>query len=170
MGRIAIEVATDATQVEAVRGLCRAFVDWQIETFPHLRNEILSYFEPTKWEATLAALPELHGRPAGAMLLAMVDGEPAGCIMYHRLEPGVAEVKRLFVLPAARGMGIGQALVSHMLAHAAQDGYTTVRLDTARFLEAAIRLYRKAGFRECPPPGGLAEDVAEVAVFMERAL
>lgn len=170
MDTCTIDVATDAAKIEAVRSLCRAFVGWQVDSFPQLREAILTYFEPTQWEATLAALPEIHARPKGAMLLATVCDEPAGCIMYREMAPGVAEVKRLFVIPSARGRGIGQALVSDMLARAAKDGYRHVRLDTARFLTAAIAVYRKAGFRECAAPRGAPHGADDVAIFMERRL
>ena len=63
----------------------------------------------------------------------------------------VAEMKRLYVQPAARGSGLGQALVDAVLAAARDAGYRSLRLDTVRSEhEAAIRLYRRLGFREIP--------------------
>lgn len=170
MNEAKIRLVAGEEDVEAVRALCREFVTWQLREFPHLREKIRAYFEPGRWERTLADLPRIHARPDGAILLATLGGAPVGCIMHREAAPGVAEVKRLFVTDAARGHGVGRALVTGMLDQAARDGYRTVRLDTAKFLTAAIGLYGKMGFRECPPFDGVPPDAAEVAVFMERPL
>lgn len=170
MPDIKIDVATQDSDVEAVKQLCRDFVSWQLEEFPERREIILAYFEPTKYEKTLADLPKIHSRPKGAMLLARIDGQPMGCIMYHEMEHGIAEVKRLFVSKRAHGMGLGELLVSQMLERVADDEYQAVRLDTARFLTAAIRLYTKMGFQEQEPFTEVPPEVKKIAVFMEKKL
>lgn len=170
MASVTIRMASSASDVEAVRGLCRDFVAWQLRTFPDLRDKILTYFEPVKWEAVLTDLPSIHARPKGGMLLALIDDAPVGCIMYREMAPGVAEAKRLFVDEGRRGLGIGRALVSEMLAAVAGDGYRSIRLDTARMLTAAIELYRAMGFHECAPLGDVPPELQDIAIFMERAL
>lgn len=86
--------------------------------------------------------------PAGVLLIAMLNGDPAGCaaLKYHGDEP--AEVKRMWVSPAARGLGLGRRLLVELEAHAAARGVRTLRLETNQALTEAIGLYRSAGYRE----------------------
>jgi putative acetyltransferase len=99
----------------------------------------------------LASLPGKYAPPHGCLLLARVRKQNVGCIALRPLESGIAELKRLFLQPVFRGRGIGKALVEHALAEARRIGYSTVRLDTLREMDAAIALYTAFGFREIPP-------------------
>lgn len=76
-----------------------------------------------------------------------------GCIALKRLAPGIAEIKRLYVRPQARGQGVAKALVSAMLEEAAALGYGDVKLDTLAQMETAITLYRAFGFDDIPAYG-----------------
>jgi GNAT superfamily N-acetyltransferase len=89
--------------------------------------------------------------PGGVLLLARVDGEPAGLGGVRDLDTDVAEVKSMFVSPARRGIGLGRRLLIELEAIAARHGCRTVRLDTSDYLSEAIGLYRSAGYREVPP-------------------
>jgi DNA-binding MarR family transcriptional regulator/GNAT superfamily N-acetyltransferase len=86
--------------------------------------------------------------PAGLLLVATLHGEPAGCgaIKFH--DDGRAEIKRMWVAPAVRGLGLGRRLLADLEAHAANRRVRTVRLETNRALAEAIGLYRAAGYRE----------------------
>jgi DNA-binding MarR family transcriptional regulator/GNAT superfamily N-acetyltransferase len=86
--------------------------------------------------------------PAGLVLVATLHGEPVGCgaLKIHRDAPG--EVKRMWVAPAARGLGIGGRLLATLEAHAAASGVRVLRLETNRALSEAIGMYRAAGYRE----------------------
>ena len=88
--------------------------------------------------------------PAGLLLVATLHGEPAGCgaLKFHDGEP--AEIKRMWVSPAVRGLGLGRRLLAALEEHAAARGARTVRLETNRALDEAIGLYRAAGYREVP--------------------
>ncbi len=170
MTSASITVAETPEDMSDVQQLCRDFVSWLFEEFPEQRDKILIYFEPVKWEKTLAALPDIHARPKGAMLLARIGDLPVGCIMYHEMSPGVAEVKRLFVSTEARGKGAASLLVEALIENARADGHTELRLDTTTFLDAAVQLYRKHGFEDSDHTIDLAPEALEVVVFMRRTL
>lgn len=170
MGNAEISMAETLDDVTAVKQLCRDFVTWVLAANPEYREKILIYFEPVKWEQTLAKLPEIHARPDGAMLLARLDGTPVGCIMYHKIDQGVAEVKRLFVATQARGKGIASSLIEALIRSAQSDGYQELRLDTTIFLSDAERLYRKHGFVDSTHSIELAEEALDVVVFMRRTI
>ena len=76
-----------------------------------------------------------------------------GCIALKALEPGVAEIKRLFVRPQARGTGVAKALVAEVLKLAQDRGYREVKLDTLAEMTPAIALYKSFGFAPIPPYG-----------------
>ncbi|MGW4527644.1 bifunctional helix-turn-helix transcriptional regulator/GNAT family N-acetyltransferase [Amycolatopsis sp. NPDC004378] len=88
--------------------------------------------------------------PAGVLLVATLHEEPVGCgaLKVHGDAP--AEVKRMWVSPATRGLGLGRRLLTELEAYAAAEGVRTLRLETNRSLGEAIGLYRAAGYREVP--------------------
>ncbi len=102
-------------------------------------------------EEELAGLPGNYAPPKGCLLLAKVDERNVGCVALRQLEPGIAELKRLFVPPPFRGRGIAKALVEAALVFARGAGCRAVRLDTLREMDAAIALYTGFGFKEIPP-------------------
>jgi GNAT superfamily N-acetyltransferase len=170
MSAAIISIVQTPEGVSAVQQLCRDFVSWLLKEYPEQNEKILLYFEPVKWEKTLAELSEIHARPKGAMLLARFGDLPVGCIMYHEICPGVAEVKRLFVSTEARGMGAASCLVDALIENARSDGYRELRLDTTIFLDAAIQLYRKHGFVDSSHSIDLPTEALDVVVFMSRTL
>ncbi|MGQ9724740.1 MAG: GNAT family N-acetyltransferase [Tepidimonas sp.] len=103
----------------------------------------------------LAALPGAYAPPLGALVLATVDGEAAGCCALRPLldsdHGNAGEMKRLFVRRAFRGFGLGRQLAEQTLLLAQQAGYDCVLLDTLRDMEAARALYQELGFVEIPP-------------------
>jgi putative acetyltransferase len=107
------------------------------------------------FEAELAGLPGAYAPPAGSLLLAWVDGEPAGCCALRALPNAdhlnACEMKRLFVRRAFRGFGLGRLLVERILSDGQLAGYTTMLLDTLSDMETARALYQEAGFVEVAP-------------------
>ncbi len=108
-----------------------------------------------QFDTELATLPGDYAEPRGAVLLALVDGAPAGCCALRPLDaadyPNASEMKRLYVRKAFRGFGLGRQLAEATLDAARQRGYASVLLDTLDDMESARALYTDLGFAEVPP-------------------
>jgi putative acetyltransferase len=107
------------------------------------------------FNAELANLPGEYAAPGGVLLVAWVDGQPAGCGAFRPLPeadyPDACEMKRLFVRPAFRRYGLGRQLAQQLLERATQAGYRNMLLDTLDDMEAAREMYATLGFEEIPP-------------------
>ena len=107
------------------------------------------------FEAELEMLPGEYAAPRGALLLAMVNQQVAGCCALRPLDsaddPNAAEMKRLYVRPAYRRLGLGRQLAEAILDAARQCDYSCVLLDTLDEMETARALYEDLGFEEIPP-------------------
>jgi putative acetyltransferase len=86
-------------------------------------------------------------------LIAWLDGRPAGCGALRPMEPGIAEVKRMYVDPDVRGRGISRQILVALECRAREMGYAIVRLETGTRQPAAIRLYESAGYLLIPNYG-----------------
>ena len=108
------------------------------------------------YQEKLRALPGPYTEAdGGALLLALVDGEAAGCCALRRADdvdcPSAAEMKRLFVRPVFRGFGLGRQLAAAALDAAMRLGYTAVLLDTLDAMQPARTLYSSLGFEPTDP-------------------
>jgi DNA-binding MarR family transcriptional regulator/GNAT superfamily N-acetyltransferase len=115
------------------------------EYFAELDGRLDTGFDPA---AALPLDPDEMRSPAGVFLIAFLHGEPVGCggLKFHGVEP--AELKRVWVTPSARGLGIGRRLINDLEKRAIEHGNNAVRLDTNAALTEAAALYRSAGYRE----------------------
>jgi GNAT superfamily N-acetyltransferase len=149
-----IAPAVTADDLAAVRALFEAYADGlPID---------LAYQD---FAAELAGLPGKYAAPHGALLIARdAAGQALGCVALRPLGGGVSEMKRLYVAPAARGTGLGSALMRAIIAAARRLGYRAIRLDTLTDMAAAQAMYAAAGFHPIAP---YYDGAAAGTIFLE---
>jgi ribosomal protein S18 acetylase RimI-like enzyme len=123
-------------EVELVRTLFREYAD-SLDTD-------LSFQD---FQRELMELPGFYR----VILVAEDEGVVVGCAAVREFAPGIAELKRLYVRPTARGRGLGRTLSVEAIERARAAGFESIRLDTLPTMEAATELYRGLGFHEIPP-------------------
>ena len=104
--------------------------------------------------------------PRGTFLVARDDAEPVACGAMWEVAPGIAELKRMWVAPTHRGLGLGRRLLEALESAARAAGHHTSRLDSMHSLAAAVALYRSAGYSEVPP----YNHNPNATIWMERSL
>ena len=95
-------------------------------------------------------LPGEYAPPGGAVILACLGDEPAGCVAVHRIDSEICEMKRLYVPLRFRGKGLGRTLIKAILKESLKMGYSRMRLDTIPGMKKAQVLYESLGFYEIP--------------------
>jgi GNAT superfamily N-acetyltransferase len=143
--------------IEGVRALFRRY------------GESLSFsLAYQSFDAELAGLPAPYVPPHGSLLVAKSGLDYLGVVGLKRLSVGIAEIKRLYVVPETRGCGIGRTLFTRIIDDAWEKGYERIRLDSHRSsMATAIAIYRSLGFVEIPPYGPHLD--GEIA-FFEKSL
>lgn len=106
-----------------------------------------------------------YGPPAGLFLVAVDGEEVIGTGAIRRLDDATAELRRMWLLPAYHGRGIGYRLATELFAFARAAGYRRVRLSTSAVQDRAIRFYERLGFRPIPPYRDTDDEI-----FLELAL
>jgi putative acetyltransferase len=159
--------AEGVKDLDAVRGLIREFVAWHRRTHVEDLARIDAYFDPVAFEAELSGLPGDYTAPDGRLLLARVDGAPAGCVAMHRIGADVCEMKRMFVPERYRGVGVGAALAAAIVEAARVAGYRRMQLDTSVRQVPALGLYKRLGFVEIAAPDDLPSDMQGWLLFFE---
>ena len=115
----------------------------------------------------LSTLPGKYARPTGVVLIARDGAQPAGLVAYRMVEPGVAEMKRLYVRDAFRGRGLGRELANELIEDARAAGYRTMLLDTLASMTSARALYRDLGFA---PVAAYYDNPLPGVMYMAREL
>jgi GNAT superfamily N-acetyltransferase len=121
------------------------------ELLAEMRDELNGVYETFSRLDNPALVPSELRPPWGAYLVGFGGAEPVAGGGVRRLAEGVAEIKRMYVRPAARSRGVARALLSALESAALSLGYTTVRLDTGPKQDHALRLYRHAGYADVEP-------------------
>jgi GNAT superfamily N-acetyltransferase len=112
------------------------------------------------------AAPAEFEPPGGLLLVAYAGEDPVACGGVRVIGPGLAEIKRMYVAPSARGRGLGRTLLGALEAAAVDLGCDRVRLDTAASFTEAVRLYHSAGYTDIADYNGNPH----ASVWMERRL
>jgi GNAT superfamily N-acetyltransferase len=147
-----------------------------LEYFDFLRTDVdkvddLDQIPPlTGYKEELAELPGRYAAPDGRLLLALYDGEAAGCVAFYRFGSGICEVKRLWTRRKFRGKQMGRTLVETLVSEARKSGYSTMLLSTVDILTEAIALYRSVGFEPTEPFFEMSPELLEHELFMKLEL
>ena len=103
------------------------------------------------FEQELNDLPGDYAPPLGQILIARLRDETAGCVALRKFDQSCCEMKRLYVRPEFRALGVGRALAEAIIVQARDAGYAAMRLDTVPSMGTARTLYKTLGFKEIPP-------------------
>jgi len=146
MPEIQIVDASDPGAIEQARTLLRAYAVEAVQ----FDAQVAEAFRAQNFEGEVAGLPGRYVAPSGSIFLALVGDRAAGCVLLRDRGGGTSEMKRLYVLPEFRNLGLGRRLVDAVLDRARQLGYDRMVLDSLPEMRAAIALYRAAGFADIP--------------------
>jgi GNAT superfamily N-acetyltransferase len=130
---------------------------WAVEHWKNLEEEINNLLGD-------------YAPPEGCLLLARYEGEDVGCVGLKQVSNGICEMKRLYVRPNFRRLGIGKGLANAVIEKARQSGYHSMRLGTNRLLDAALKLYTSLGFKQSEPYIELPVEIEDLVVSMELKL
>lgn len=103
------------------------------------------------FESEVAGLPGAYAPPGGTLVVAMLEGEAAGCCALRRFDVQRGEAKRLYVRPRFRGQGVGRALLGWVIAEARRVGYREIVGDTVPQMAVALEMYDRLGFERTEP-------------------
>ena len=148
MGEVRFQQVESEKQKEQAGALIREYLEWLNE---RLQREYGIEFDAEAMVESDLSDPDKFHPPDGRFYLAQYDNTIAGVGCLKKLEEGVGEVQRMYVLPGFRGKGIGRAIVNRLIDDARSIGYRQLKLESLEFLEAAHSLYRSVGFHEIDP-------------------
>lgn len=111
---------------------------------------------------------ELLRQPNVKFLVARVDNRAVGCGAFVKHDAGYAELKRMFVLPEYRGLGLGWQILEQLEDLIESEGLSVIRLETGVSQLPAVGLYKRFGYQVCGPFGGYPDD--PLSIFMEKSL
>ena len=137
---IRLDPASTAPDLEAIRSLFQEYAD--------SLGVDLGY---QGFDREVRNLPGDYSPPSGALLLARLDDEIVGCVGVRPLDERTAEMKRLYLRPSGRGVGLGRTLAEAAIDFARSAGYERMRLDTLPQMQQAQELYRRLGFVPIEP-------------------
>ena len=155
------------TEFDAVRTLCWEYRDFLLSLGGIDRVIVETFYPEDTYRSVLAAQETEYSPPHGATRLALLDGAPVACGMYHQIAPGDVEIKRVFVQDRARGTGLGRQMMEALIDQARADGAARVLMDTGKPLVVAQRLYEDMGFKRRGPYQTIPEIALPRLVFYE---
>ena len=153
---IRLQAAATATDLESVRTLFREYAD-----------SLGVNLDYQGFEEEVRDLPGKYAPPSGTLVLAFNDEELVGCVGVRAIDDEIAEMKRLYVRPSGRGLGLGRTLAEVAIRFATVTGYSRMRLDTLPQMDRAQELYRSLGFM---PIDAYRYSAVPGTVFLELVL
>ena len=161
------EACSETEEADAAE-LMAAYLEWGADQLREHYGVDDAPADPSDVKAGL----DSYRAPSGRLLVAYSAGRPVGVGALRQLPDGAAEIKRMYVIPEARSLGIGSRLLDRLLESAVETEATSVRLDTAGFMSEAHGLYRSRGFVERDAYKGteIPTHLHEHWLFFERPL
>ena len=147
-----IVAARSDEDIAAVTALAWQFVAFLHDRYPERAAQLDSYLKGQRFAEMLGDFRKHFNPPKGECMLARLDGTPVGIVMLKPVRRDLCEMNRMYVLPAARGHGIGRALCDALIAEARSLGYLEMRLGALDRHIEALPLYRSLGFSDDPDP------------------
>lgn len=173
MADLVLQRITTPADARPCAALARDYMAWLVGLLADLHGVVITPDEVEQIHADMRAeAPRLFADP-GRLYLGTIDGAPVAIGALLPVAPGVGEIKRIYVDPAARGTGSGRIVMERLVADARLLGYRSLRLETFPFMEAAVGLYRSLGFREVARFAGSEGEgyrVGGLELFMELDL
>lgn len=167
---LTIVPADTAERLAATRALCWDYLAFlESQGGPDAKATTQAYPHDV-FARLMDDLAQIHAPPGGGILLAERDGAAIGCGMFHTLSPDVAEIKRVYVAPEARGSGAGRAIMTALIDACRQQGFTRILMDSGRKLIAARDLYLSLGFRLRGPYQDVPDFARDLLVYFEMEL
>lgn len=163
---LSVNQIKDAKQIAAAQELMREYFSWFFTLVPG--SESAPTFQG--WESEIANLPGIYIPPMGRLLLATIDGQPAGCVALKQVTDQIGELKRMYVSPNFRGKRIGWHLGNALVDEARTIGYKRIVLDSHVSMTHAHKIYEELGFRGVSAPPDFPKELIPVVVFMDYNL
>jgi GNAT superfamily N-acetyltransferase len=169
MNTITIERASSSTDLTEIDVLMREYLSWAAEETEKQFSETLDVEELIGH-----SIQDMHlfMSESGRLLIVRVDEDIAGMGFLKGIKDDVCEIKRMYVRPGNRGLGLGRKILQALIEAAKEIGYTRVLLDSEKYMHAAHDLYRSSGFKETSPYSEteMNPEYYQHLVFMELKL
>jgi len=157
-------------EMAAFRDLNWAYRDLLLALPPEDAANVRQAYPENKYRAVLAAAETENRPPKGMMRLVQRDGEPLGVGTIQTLAPGDAEIKRVYVVPEAQGLGVGRALMLQLIEDCRSLGFNRILMDTGKVLTTAQHLYDGLGFSRRRPYQPMPPEAEGRMVYYEMSL
>jgi putative acetyltransferase len=119
-----------------------------VSLFKEYANSLNISLDFQNFDKELTIISSMYGSPTGYLFVVYNENEAIACAAYRQIAPGICELKRMYIKPAFRGLGIGKCLLEKLCTKAFEHDYHLMRLDTLDTMLPAIKLYRNNGFYE----------------------
>ena len=167
---IRIDVVTDLADAPGWMDMSRDYLNFAVARHEEATGQVID--PENQLRHTVAQINEFLGQDGRFIVARSREGDLLGMVLLHRLENGKGEVKRLFVRPRARRMGLARRLMDTLEKEASEMGLSALYLDTSSGLREAIAFYRSLGFENAPfdPSSVQDPEIAQHLVIMEKSL